>query len=128
MSDRFKEIARIVANELGIEKTPEEWDRLITRWIAEYRAENPERSESMTDSEVFQEVMDNVKAQQEKSESNLRNLEEHIRNAPTNAKSEKFIRDCLAGFAENCPMELLIRQAKTAVEFRRTEMKTLDDF
>lgn len=123
MSDRFKEVARIIAAELGIEKTAEEWNRLITAWITDYRMENPDKTELMTDSEVFGLVMENVRAQREKSEANLRTYEEFINNAPTDAKAEKFIREFMAGFAENCPMELLIRLSRTALEFRRSEMK-----
>lgn len=128
MSDRFKEAARIAAAELGIEKSPKEWERLITGWIAEYRTANPEDSELMSDSEVFAQVMENTRAQKEKSEANLRTFEETINNAPTDAKAEKFLREFASGFAKSCPMELLIRISKTALEFRRTEMKPFGDF
>ena len=122
MSHRFAAMAKLAAAELGIEKTPDEWDRLITGWIAEYRMKNPDRSETMTDSEVFAEVMEHTRAQKEKAEENLRNFEQFIANAPTSAKAEKMVREFMAGFAENCPMELLIRLAQTTVEFRRSEM------
>jgi hypothetical protein len=59
--EKLQKISREMAGQRGIEKSPKEWEEEFYDWIRMVRQEKPEETKSMTDDEVWEQIVIQVK-------------------------------------------------------------------
>lgn len=57
----FGLVTRVAAEECGIEKTPQEWSRLVMSWIKEYRERHPEFTKE-SDTQIFNRFVEETRS------------------------------------------------------------------